>query len=209
MSQPETRTAHAAQRYFNRWAKRYDRSPAQRWFRENHRLVMETVDPPSDARIVDLGCGTGQLATSLAEHVPRGGVLGLDPAEQMIRVASKRKAPNLRFVVGSSDAIPADARSFDVAVSTISFHHWTQPGKSLEEIARVLAPGGRLFILDFCRDNPLMVVFDSLARRFQPSHYRIASSEEMRRHLSAAGFRRVVVTRSRWVLMLAQATAAA
>lgn len=197
--------ARESQHYFNRWAKRYDRSPAQRWFRENHRLVVEAVDPPPDARILDLGCGTGQLATSLAEHVPQGSVLGIDPAEEMIRVASKRNGPNLRFAVGSGDAIPADSASFDFAVSTISFHHWVQPRASLEEIARVLAPGGRLFILDFCRDNPLVAIFDSLARRFQPSHFRIASSDEMRGYLSAAGFREVKIARRRWLLISARA----
>jgi hypothetical protein len=51
-----------------------------------------------------------------------------------------------------------------------------------------------------------MNVFDALTRWFEPAHFRFASSIEMRRHLSAAGFRHVTVKRPGWVLMLTQGT---
>ena len=206
MTSSQARVADASRRYFNRWARGYDFSPAQLWFRQNHRLLVAAVNPAADARILDLGCGTGQLAVRLAQHVPKGNVLGVDPAEEMLRVARRHGGGrrNLRFAAGSGDQIPADAASFDVAVSTISFHHWSRPAESLREIARVLKPGGRLFILDFCRDNPLTNAFDALARLLQPAHFGIASSEEMRGYFVGAGFREVRITRPRWFLMLTQ-----
>jgi ubiquinone/menaquinone biosynthesis C-methylase UbiE len=204
MSQPSRDVAEASRRYFNRWARRYDRSLAQMWFRENHRLIVQVVDPPAKARILDLGCGTGQLAARLAQRVPHGSVFGVDPAEEMIRAARRHRRKNLSFEVGSSNAIPARARAFDIVVSTISFHHWTRPVESLREIARVLRPEGRIFILDFCRDTPLMAALDQVQRWLQPSHFGIASADEMRRYLSRAGFRRVQITRPRWFLMLAE-----
>lgn len=198
-------TADASTRYFNRWASRYDRSVAQIWFHENHRLIVQAVDPPADARILDIGCGTGQLAARLAQRVRRGSVLAVDPAEEMIRAARRRRRRNLRFKVGSSDAIPASAASFDIVVSTISFHHWTRPVASLREIARVLRPNGRVLILDLCRDNPLVGAVDYVQRWLQPSHFAIASTNEMRRYCSRAGFRQVRITKPRWFLLLAQA----
>src|SRR5690349_6627304 len=70
MSASDTDVAGASRRYFNQWATRYDDSWAQIWFRENHRLIVQAMDPPADARILDLGCGTGQLAARLAQRVP-------------------------------------------------------------------------------------------------------------------------------------------
>src|ERR1700690_3548227 len=103
MSSPDTEIANASRRQFNQWAKWYDRSWTQIWFRENHRLIVEAMDPPADGSILDLGCGTGQLAARLARRVPHGTVLGVDPAEEMIGVAQRqhRRRKNLRFEMGS------------------------------------------------------------------------------------------------------------
>jgi len=205
MSSSDADAAEASRRYFNRWAPRYDRSVAQIWFRQNHRLIMHVVAPPLDARILDLGCGSGQLAAQLAKRVRHGSVLGVDPAEEMIRVARRRhRRKNLRFEVGSSDAIPADAGAFDMVVSTISFHHWMRPAASLREVARVLRRDGRLLILDFCRDNLLVAALDPVQRWLQPSHFGIASEKEMRGYFSRAGFHRLRITKPRWFLMLAE-----
>ncbi len=208
MSGPDADVTEASRRYFNQWATRYDRSWTQIWFRENHRLIVQAMDPPPDACILDLGCGTGQLAARLAQQVPHGTVLGVDPAEEMIRVARRRhrRRKNLRFEVGSSDAIPADAGAFDVVSSTISFHHWARPVESLRDIARVLKPSGRVLILDLCRDNLCMAALDQLQRWLQPSHAGIASTTEMRRYYSRAGFRRIQITKPRWLLMFAEGT---
>jgi ubiquinone/menaquinone biosynthesis C-methylase UbiE len=207
MSSSDADIAEASRRYFNRWAARYDRSLTQIWFRENHRLIVQAVDPPADARILDLGCGTGQLAAQLAKRVPHGTVLGVDPAEEMIRVARRQhRRKNLSFEVGCSDAIPAGAGAFDVIVSTISFHHWVRPVESLREVARVLRRGGRLLILDFCRDNLVVATLDQVQRWLQPSHVGIASANEMRRYFSRTGFHRLRITKPRWLLMLAEGT---
>ena len=209
MSSPDTDLPEASRRYFNKWAKGYDRSWTQIWFQENHRRIVQAMAPPADSRILDVGCGTGQLAARLAQRVPHGSVLGVDPAEEMIRVARRqhRHRQNLRFEVGSSEAIPADAGAFDIAVSTISFHHWARPVESLRDIARVLRPHGRVLILDLCRDNLFMGALDQLQRWLQPSHAGMTSTTEMRRYCSRAGFHHLQITKPRWLLMLTEGTA--
>jgi len=208
MNTTEEQAHNIEKAYFNRWAKSYDRSLAQLWLRKNYRLMVETLDPPPSAHILDIGCGTGQLAARLAARVPDGRVLGVDPAEEMIKVARQRTEGMacLVFEVGQSDALPAEDNSFDMALSTISFHHWTHPTESLREIARVLKPGGRLFILDFCRDNPLVKLDDWFWWRIQKSHFGAATSADMRMWFDAAGFQDIRVTKPRWLVMLVQGT---
>ena len=167
--------------------------------------MRETLDPPPRAHILDIGCGTGLAAAQFAEDVPQGRVLGIDPAEEMIRVANGRAegAANLSFALGCGHDIPADDDSFDLAFSTISFHHWTRPAESIVEIARVLRPGGRVCILDMCRSNLIMMANDWLSRRFERAHFGIATPSQMGGWLTAAGFKQVCVTRPRMFLMLA------
>jgi len=61
------------------------------WFLARHR-------PAVDARVVDLGCGSGEFTARLAELVPRGSVVGVDPDPSMVEAARRHRAPNLTFV---------------------------------------------------------------------------------------------------------------
>jgi SAM-dependent methyltransferase len=114
--------------------------------------------PPS-ARVLDVGCGTGQLSIRLAQRGLTVNGLDLDPhmieraqanSERAVDRAaadgSKLAAPE--FVVGDAASLPFADASFDVVVSTLSLHHWDDPTAGLAEIARVLRPTGRALIWD-------------------------------------------------------------
>jgi len=81
--------------------------------------------------------------------VSAGEVVGLDVADEMLRRAEQTSAGinNLRFVWGSAESIPAKDNSFDKVLSVESFYYYADQGKALDELLRVIAPGGRLFIL--------------------------------------------------------------
>lgn len=127
---------------------------------------------PVDAKVLDVGCGPGQLSIRLAQRGLH--VTGLDLDERMIeraRANAERAlwdrpdgaddAPMPDFMVGSAAALPFPDESFDIVVSTMSVHHWDDPVDGLAEIARVLRPTGRALIWDlrpgvlpFHRDSP-------------------------------------------------------
>ncbi|HET9838835.1 MAG TPA: class I SAM-dependent methyltransferase [Candidatus Angelobacter sp.] len=108
---------------------------------------------PSD-RVLDLGCGTGWASRRLARVAQE--VVGLDVADEMLRRAEQASARfnNIRYVWGSAEKIPAADNHFTKVLSVESFYYYADQGKALDELRRVLAPGGKLFILiNLYKDN--------------------------------------------------------
>jgi len=121
--------------------------------RQRQEILDHAAIQPGES-VLDVGCGTGTLAI-MAADTGADKILGVDPSPSMIRRA-KHKAgkdrPNIEFEVGRCQALSADDDTFDVVLTTFTLHHI--PGdeiqkKSLDEINRVLVPGGRLLLVDF------------------------------------------------------------
>ncbi len=102
---------------------------------------------PAGARVLDVGCGNGALLTLLAPRIASG--VGVDASAGMISRARERAAgrDNLRFEVIDGPALPLPDASVDLVISLLSFRYldWDP---IMREFARVLAPGGRLLVVD-------------------------------------------------------------
>jgi SAM-dependent methyltransferase len=110
---------------------------------------------PTGAWVLEVGCGPGHLSLRLAgDHGLEVTGLDLDPSmTQRARANADRHGDGGRrqpsFLVGDVAALAFPDRSFDLVVSTLSMHHWTDPTAGLAEIGRVLRPGARALIWDF------------------------------------------------------------
>lgn len=106
--------------------------------------------------ILDLGCGTGTLALSIARESAETHVWGLDADEAALAIArSKQVRASVRVLWshGLAQAAPFAASAFDAVVSSLFFHHLRRADKLavLREVVRVLRPGGRMLIADWGR----------------------------------------------------------
>jgi SAM-dependent methyltransferase len=116
-----------------------------------HPLVVQrisahaTVEGRPVLRALDVGCGAGRSTAALAS-VARS-VVGIEPAGRML-VHHRAVAPQASFVVGCAEALPFAAASFDLVTAAGSLNY-TDAGRSLAEIARVLVKGGVLVVYDF------------------------------------------------------------
>jgi ubiquinone/menaquinone biosynthesis C-methylase UbiE len=120
-------------------------------------LREETLDlarlAPGESYL-EVGCGTGTLTIAARQRVgPAGRAAGIDIIPGMIdrcRDKAARAGLDVSFQVGSIDAIPFPAREFDAVVGSFMIFHMSEPvrRKGIEEVHRVLKPGGRLLLLD-------------------------------------------------------------
>lgn len=105
-------------------------------------------------RVIEVGCGTGELLLALGRASRPERVVGLDPDPAMIAQAvEKLAAADVRttFVLGGAEALPFPDASFDLVVSSLMLHHLDGATKraALREWRRVLAAGGALVLVDF------------------------------------------------------------
>lgn len=140
-----------------RWASIYDFVTNVLTFGQAARLRTLTVDlallKPGDS-ILDVGCGTGGVTIPAKQRVgPTGKAAGIDPAPEMISVATKnarRKGLEIDFRVGVIEDLPFPEASFDVVTASLMMHHLPKHLRAtgLAEIFRVLKPGGYILIMD-------------------------------------------------------------
>ncbi|HEY6324555.1 MAG TPA: methyltransferase domain-containing protein [Thermoanaerobaculia bacterium] len=200
-----TRPARAA---FDRLAPAYDR----RWARYTAATIRETLARLSlqpGERLLDLGCGTGALLQALAVRGAPSRLSGVDLSPAMVALARARLPVAVRLAVADGAALPFPAGSFDVVVSSSSFHFWPRPDRVLGELGRVLAAGGRLAITDWCGDFLACRLYDRVLRLLDPAHQEVLTLAACGELLRMSGLVDVCVERYRaawpWGMMTATA----
>ncbi len=123
------------------------------------RQAVRWLEPAPGQQLIDLCCGTGDLALLLAAKLrPGGHVLGLDAAAAPLAIAQRRGDCQPWLPVGwqQGDALATGQASgrFDGAVMAYGLRNLNAPGPGLQELRRLLRPGGRAAVLDFNRPDP-------------------------------------------------------
>jgi ubiquinone/menaquinone biosynthesis C-methylase UbiE len=133
---------------FDAAAASYDSSTKYKYPHSYYPYVLEAVKRGHYDTLLDLGCGTGQLLEMLWERDSTARYFGLDISDRMIEVARKRLADKATLLIGDSERTSFDDASFDVITCSASFHHYPRPQQVLQELHRILKPGGRLVLCD-------------------------------------------------------------
>ncbi len=119
-------------------------------------VARRAVAMKETGQAVDLGCGPGHLVVQLAQKAPGLHVTGVDLSDEMLAAERRGRQSGLghrtAFRKGDAAQIPFPDGALDLVVSTLSLHHWSDPVAVLDEIDRVLRPGGAFLILDLRRD---------------------------------------------------------
>ena len=173
-----------SQEFFSSSAGQWDRLRDELFGQQFHLLALPgLVD--ADWTVGDLGCGTGQVAASLAPFVRR--VIAVDGSAAMLEAARERLGglDNVELRRGELESLPLDEAMLDAATLMLVLHHLPEPERVIVEVARVLRPGGRLLITD-------MMPHDRDGYRQQMGHVWLGFSDrQIERHLESAGFEQI------------------
>ena len=160
------------------WAKRFEEPEREAWQKPDE--VVKALGLAEDAKVADVGSGTGYFAVRLARAVPRGKVYGVDVEPDMTRYLGERARreglSNLEAVQGE----PTETKlpePVDLVLIVDTYHHLGDRVAYLRTLAGKLRPGGRVAVIDFRGDSPK-----------GPSARHKLSPEQVRQEMEAAGY---------------------
>jgi ubiquinone/menaquinone biosynthesis C-methylase UbiE len=167
------RKKKAVQRQFERQAGAYARSASHARDTDLDLLIAHLNLEGAD-RVLDVATGTGFTAFALEPHVRR--VVGLDLTIGMLAEARRlqARAAGVAWVVGDAEALPFAGGAFSVVTVRRAPHHFPRLEQAVAEMLRVLAPGGRVGIVDQTppEDQPGLELTEELEALRDPSHVR-------------------------------------
>jgi SAM-dependent methyltransferase len=186
-------SVHATVEAFDRASAWHDQvqAPFSAPIFEDVSRTLASLATPAD-RILDCSCGGGTEALALARLVPEGEVVGADLSGEMVSAAAERAresgAENLAFFQADVANMPSHfGGQFDFVYCSFSFHHYTEPVVALREIRRVLAPAGRLLVVDA---GPwwMKAIGSPIAKLADPGWVAFYTGEELASLFAEAGF---------------------
>lgn len=138
-----------------------DKAGVYKMCRKDYPDILAEIQKEPFETLVDIGCGTAPMITLLADEYPQAQYTGIDLTPAMIDVAKSKNMANAEFVVGDAENLPFADASFDIAICSESFHHYPNPQKFFNGVARVLKPNGRLILRDVTFHSKLVRWFDN------------------------------------------------
>ena len=175
---------------FCRWAPEYETDKLSRILGGYQQQALNALQPTRDDTFLDVGCGTGAAVRTAARTVRTA--LGVDPCPRMIeraqRLASEHR-PRAGFLLATAERLPVADRSITALLCTAAMRHISDRTAAVREMARVLAPGGRVVIGDF-RPELAFTAKRSARARAQESIAVMFDHDELRvvGHTTCPGF---------------------
>lgn len=183
---------------------------SHRWRTAENSAAFLLNDLSKGMALLDVGCGPGNITADLASRLGEGSVVGLDLSDEVVALAREAYATpehaNLSFEVGNVYHLDFSPEQFDVVYAHQTLQHLAHPIAALEEIRRVLKPGGLLAVRDADFAAFAWSPRDPLLDRWMALYHAIAQRNggeaDAGRHLKgwvrAAGFVDPVVSSSNW-----------
>lgn len=184
---------------FNRKAAGYETDRLGPWYMAQASLVLKHLGR-TQGPVLDVGCGTGWLIRRFSEENPGARAIGVDLSPGMIAEARRRAGiENLtapQFMTGDWEARATEGRirallpggaSAVVCISTL--HYFQDPRGALGTMLRLLAPGGRLLVVERSRDRSVLTaLWDFLHRKVMRDHVQFYREPELLEIIAGAGF---------------------
>ncbi len=166
--------------YDCRWRRYTDRSLAK---------VMGILSLQGGERVLDVGCGTGELERRLLSRWPQLHVTGVDLSPNMLAQARKKQLTgDVTWREGEVSQLPVPDQQFDLLICANSFHYFRSPLDCLREFRRTLIPNGKLVLVDWCDDYLLCKLCGYWLTWTDPAFFGAYTMTACREMMREAGF---------------------
>ena len=124
--------------------------------RDEQAIALQMLELQPGDGVLDVGCGPGNFTRALARASGDGLAVGLDASRTMLDQASREhNPPNVRYVRADAAALPFPDATFDAVCCFAALYFIAEPQEAIDEMVRVLAPGGRIALLSSVSRGPL------------------------------------------------------
>ena len=173
-----------AHRYNDQWVQKYSLRPTRR---DVKKIVLPLLEKNNNMKILDIGCGTGQLAKEISDEYPFVDYLGIDVTKNMISLAKKSNdGKKVRFINKSVDDFICDER-FDIIICTHAFPYFPNKEKAMSKMYKLCKEGGKVIIVSSSTNN-LKDLLANLIVKTKTGRAKYLSVKQMKHLLSCAGF---------------------
>lgn len=175
-----------------------------RWSRQLAPMFLAWLDLPRDQRWVDVGCGTGALSAAILEHGAPADVVGIEPSEGFMKLASQELGDRVRFLAGSADRLPLEDACADAVVSGLVLNFLPDLPGGLADMQRVAAEEATVaaYVWDYAGRMAVIRMFWDAASALDPAcaglhegvRFPLCGADPLRAAFTAAGLVQVDTT---------------
>lgn len=161
--------------------------------------IVRLAQPHAEDAALDVACGAGLLACTLAKRIRHATGIDLTPAmlEQAQKTQREQGVTNVSWELGDVAALPYPDGAFDIVTCRFAFHHFPDPPAVLREMRRVCRAGGRVVVADSAPPAEKADAFNAMEKLRDPSHTRALPLEEMQTLFAEAGLTETQAERTR------------
>lgn len=177
---------------FNVQANTYDVDKTGKHARGQYKHVLNELQQLDFQKILDVGCGTGEILKSIKERYSFVKLYGLDISEEMLKQANDKLKGTATLILGDAENITLETNSFDLLLCTDSFHHYPNPQQAISEFYRVLKHGKFLLIADYWKPFPIRQIMNLFISYSNEGDVKIYSKKEIIEFLKQGGFQEII-----------------
>ena len=156
---------------------------ASRVSEEKPDLTVENLNLKPDDVVADIGAGSGYFSSRIAKQVPEGKVYAVDIQPEMLEAIAtlkqKQQLDNIETVLGAENNPKLPLNSIDLAFMVDAYHEFAYPREMIEGIVEALKPGGRVVLLEYRKENPMIMI--------KPLHK--MTQKQVKKELKAVGLK--------------------
>ena len=160
------------------------------YWRADYRHILEELEALRPARLIDIGCGPGGFLSAVQKRFPEIRLSALDLSEEMVRETAQRLGPAAAATAGDAEHMPLESGQYDAVTCNMSIHHYPHPQDAVNEMYRILAPGGTLLLNDMDCAAPIRTLANWIFPRLPGGDVKMYTRQEIAKMMQNAGFER-------------------